>query len=77
MTLVPGKFTVQTKFKDYIGTISFACPACNHVSVELLEIMDDQLLADLLGDRFILALNEFSPALAVNGKSISCSFLLI
>lgn len=45
MTLVPGKFTVQTKFKDYIGTISFACPPCNHGSVELLKIMDDKLLA--------------------------------
>lgn len=45
MTLAHEKFTVQTKFKDYIGTISFACPPCNHVSVELLKIMADQLLA--------------------------------
>ena len=45
MTLAHEKFTVQTKFKDYIGTISFACLPHNHVSVELLKIMADQLLA--------------------------------
>lgn len=45
MTLAHEKFTVQIKFKDYIGTISFAFPPCSHVSLELLKIMADQLLA--------------------------------
>lgn len=44
MTLVPGKFTVQTKLKNYMGTISFACPPCNHVSVELLKIKEYEYL---------------------------------
>lgn len=45
MTVMAEKFTVQTEVKDHIGTISFACPPYNHVSVELLEVLADQLLA--------------------------------
>jgi hypothetical protein len=45
MTLAHEKFTVQTNFKDYIGTISLACPLCNHASIELLKNIADKLLA--------------------------------
>lgn len=45
MTVTDEKFTVQTQVDDHIATISFASPPYNHVSVELLEVLADQLLA--------------------------------
>ena len=44
MRLAHERFTVQTKLKDYMGTISFACQPCNHVSVELLKIKEYEYL---------------------------------
>lgn len=45
MTEVQGKFIVRTDIQNHVGTISFSCPPYNHVSVELLRAMADQILA--------------------------------
>lgn len=36
-------FAVQSAIRDHVGTISFACPPHNHVSVDLLRAMVDEL----------------------------------
>lgn len=39
------KFALRTEVQGHVGIISFSCPPYNHVSVDLLQAMADQLLA--------------------------------
>lgn len=43
--MTQGKFSVRTEVTNHIGTITFACPPYNHVSIELLGEMANQLEA--------------------------------